>query len=122
VAVGHGVGVANSEPNAPAGSISGEAVAVGGNGCGVAVTVSVTHSVGVELAVGVQVADGVAVGSGVSVTRPRMPNRGAARLIKTRATIARTMQPTSITIAPRPPPTTSIPTLGRLVGSPPAAL
>jgi hypothetical protein len=114
LAVGDNIGVVRGETNSPLEMLTGETVAVGGNGCGVAVAVSVICSVRVRVAVGVQVGDGdgdgvadgcvVAVGCGVSVVRATRPSRGAPRI---RASTARKAQPAKTTSAtsPRPPPT-----------------
>jgi hypothetical protein len=119
VAVGGSVGVASGETNSPPGLFTGETVAVGVTGCGVAVAVLVACSVGVELVVGVQVADGVAVGCGVSVTRATRPSREGPSI---RASAVRQAQTANTTRANRPPPAASNRRPGQRVCSLSAAL
>jgi hypothetical protein len=106
--VGGNNGVASGETSPPPEMLTGETVALGWDGCNVAVAVLVTCSVRVKVVVGVQVGDGVAdgcviaAGCGVSVARATTPGR---KVTKIRASTARRAQPAKIPRVTRPPPT-----------------
>jgi len=119
VAVGCSIGVASGETNSSPGVLTGETVAVGWNGCGVAVAVLVARSVGVKLIVGVRVGGGVAVGCGVPVAPATRPSREVPKI---RARTTRKAQQANTIRVTRLPPTTSNRRASRRVCSPSAAL
>jgi len=122
VAVGSNVGVANGETNSPLEMLIGETVALGRDGCSVAVAVLVARSarsVGVELVVGVKVGSAVAVGCGASVVRATRPSRQVPRI---RTSTARKAQPAKTIKVTRPPPATANRRANRRVSSSSAAL
>jgi hypothetical protein len=102
--VGGDVGVASGETSPSLEMLTGETVALGRNGCSVAVAVLVARSVGVELVVGVKVGSAVAVGCGVSVVRATRPSRQVPRI---RASTTRKAQPAKTITVTRPPPATN---------------
>jgi hypothetical protein len=104
VAVGGNVGVASGESNPLPEMLTGETVALGKDGCSVAVAVLVARAAGVELVVGVKVGVAVAVGCGVSVVRATRPSRTVPTI---RATTARKTQPAKTTRVSKPPPATN---------------
>ncbi len=118
-AVGCSLGAASGETNSSPGVLTGATVAVGWDGCGVAVAVLVAGSVGFELVGGVKVGGGVAVGCGVSVARATKPGR---KVPKIRTSTTRKAQPANTSRVTRLPPTTNNRRASWRVCSPFAAL